>query len=301
MNRSDPRSPGSQTDGFIAVAVLWILGALAALVSIYTLYVVNTAAAISVHDDRVRAEGLVAAAVELTAYRLTASFPSAPSTGRFSFRMDQANVEVAFRSEAARIDLNAAPRQLLAGLFVVLGATPEAAASYADRIIAWRGSQLNAQASEAFAYKAARLPYPPRAGRFPNVNELSLVRDLPIDLVERALPLVTVYNGRPQINILEAAPEIIAALPGMTADRLADFLAQRTAAPLNAMALMQLLGPAQAYGTTQAAKASRLTIHVVFDNGHRTACEVVILIFEQDAEPYAVLTRRDDVDGQTIN
>ena len=35
----------------------------------------------------------------------------------FSFRLGQANVAVEFRSEAARIDLNAAPKQLLVGLF----------------------------------------------------------------------------------------------------------------------------------------------------------------------------------------
>ncbi len=43
-----------------------------------------------------------------------------------------------FRSEAARIDLNSAPKELLAGLFVGLGAPRPAADSYADRIIGWR-------------------------------------------------------------------------------------------------------------------------------------------------------------------
>ena len=70
--------------------------------------------------------------------------------------------------------------------------------------------------------------------KFPHSNELALVRDLPMSLVERALPFVTVYSGRPQINILDAAPEVIAALPGITREDLNAFLAQRQASPENA-------------------------------------------------------------------
>ena len=56
-------------DGFIVVAVLWILGALSVLVSIYAVYVVNTASAFAAYDDHIKAEALVSAALELTAYQ----------------------------------------------------------------------------------------------------------------------------------------------------------------------------------------------------------------------------------------
>lgn len=283
-------------NGFIAVAVLWILAGMAALASIYTIYVVDTAAAVSFHDDRVRAEALTSAALELTAYRLAASLPSGPTAGHFSFRLGQATVTTDFRSEAARIDLNAAPKQLLAGLFVALGIVPDLAANYADRISIWRGSEPSTQDQEFFSYRAAGLGYVPRRARFPNTNELSLVRDLPPSLVQRALPFLTVFAGRPQINILEAAPEVIAALPGMTPDRLNSILLQRKATPDNGTALMQLLGPGQAYAMAQGSRASRITVHIAFDNEHRASAEVVILMFEQGAAPYSVLSWRDDVD-----
>ena len=54
---------------------------------------------------------------------------------------------------------------------------------------------------------------------------------LPMELVERTLPLVTVYSGLAKVDVLEAAPEVIAALPEITAERLNLFLAQRQAAP----------------------------------------------------------------------
>ena len=63
----------SGRDGFIVVAVLWILAALATLVTIFSMYVINTATAFAVHDERLQAEGLARAAIELSVYQATAA------------------------------------------------------------------------------------------------------------------------------------------------------------------------------------------------------------------------------------
>lgn len=60
------------TRGFIVVAVLWILAALSALVLIYLTYVTNTAVVVAASTDRVQADALATAGVELAAYQLTA-------------------------------------------------------------------------------------------------------------------------------------------------------------------------------------------------------------------------------------
>ena len=44
-------------DGFILVAVLWIIAALATLATIFSVYVINSATAFTVHDERLQAEG----------------------------------------------------------------------------------------------------------------------------------------------------------------------------------------------------------------------------------------------------
>ena len=140
--------------GFISIAVLWILGALSALVSIYAVYVINTASALAVYDDNLRAEAIVSAAVELTAYQQQAtSIELRPTSGSLSFRLGQANVAVEFRSEAARIDLNTAPKQMLVGLFLTLGARPDDVESYADRVIGWRTASSSNQDAEGSAYR----------------------------------------------------------------------------------------------------------------------------------------------------
>src|SRR5262245_32276480 len=98
------------SEGFIVVVVLWLLGALSVLASIYSVYVVNTAAAFALHDEQFRAEALVSGALELTAYRYLTE-KTRPTSGEFSFYLGRANIAVKFQSEAARIDLNAAPKQ----------------------------------------------------------------------------------------------------------------------------------------------------------------------------------------------
>src|ERR1044071_4033697 len=121
-------------DGFIVVAVLWILAALATLATIFSIYVINTAMAFAVHDERLQAEAMARAAIELSVYQVAADPQTSPSRGSFVFRIGNAHVNAEFAAETARIDLNAAPKELLAGLFVTLGASRAQADYYADRI-----------------------------------------------------------------------------------------------------------------------------------------------------------------------
>jgi general secretion pathway protein K len=284
-------------DGFIVVAVLWILVALATLATVYALYVRNTAAALLVHDERVQSEALVTAALELVAYRMTATAKDAPAHGAFTFRVGRTNVAVEFRPENARIDLNAAPRDFLAGLFTVLGTRAEIAQSYAERVVAWRTRANGAAADdEITAYKAAGLSYQPRLAPFPHPGELSLVLGLPSALVDRAMPFVTVYSGQPQISIFDARPEVIAALPGMSPDRLNDVLALRQGAQQNNNDILAAIGPGGSLVTITGSRSTRVTVRVVFENGRRTASEVVMLVSEGAAEPYSVLSWRDETD-----
>jgi len=185
------RSFGSQllrprTDGFIVVAMLWIIGALATLVAIYALQARQTAMAFADRDDRLQAQELARAGVELAAYQLTAIAEARPARGSFDFRLAKAQVAVTFRSENARIDLNFGGKEVLAGLFAALGANRENALTYADRIVAWRTPAAGAGAgedSEASLYREARQTYGPRRGPFQHVNELGLVLGLPPWLV----------------------------------------------------------------------------------------------------------------------
>jgi general secretion pathway protein K len=311
------RSPDQTPNGFIIVAVLWILGALAVLATIYALYVKETAVAFAALDERLQAKALAWSGVELAAYQLTATPEAQPSQGRFTFRQGSAQVAVDFRGEGSRIDLNFAPKEVLAGLFTGFGVRRDEAEGYAERIVGWRTPPRNPAAgedSEAGLYRAAGRNYGPRRAPFQHVSELALVAGLPPALVDRALPYLTVYSGRAEVNVLNAAPEVIAALPGMTPDRLQLLLTQRAGAPQDI--LRAQLGMAAQYATVQPSRANRVTVDVQFEaptppssggigRGSPTSAaaargrirsEAVILILEEDSEPFHLLSWRDDID-----
>ena len=289
---------GGRDSGFIIVAVLWIMLALATLAAIYAAYVVRTAYAVGPSDDRVNAEALFTAALELTAYQMSAvPKEKRPTHGRFTFRLGRATIVEQFRSEAGRIDLNAAPKPLLANLFVTLGAKPEDADQFADRIIGWRtpAPQNGGPDAEADAYRVAGRSYKPRGAAFQEIGELWLVLGLPPGWVERALPHVTVYGGGAQVNILDAQPLVLAAL-GLGPEQVNAVLAERDRPDVDGKALIGLLGPAQNAATVEPSRAFRLSVGIQFDTGVRTTAEIVILLADDAEEPYRVLSWRDDFD-----
>jgi general secretion pathway protein K len=294
----------SGSDGFIIVAVLWILAALATLVSVYAIYVTNSAIAVAASGDAVIADPLVTAGVELAAYQLLGQTDETrPAVGHFTARTGTAQLTIAFQTEAARIDLDAAPKALLAGLLVGFGASPLDADGYADRIIAWR-TQIGVQNidtdPENALYRSMGLSYTPRHAPFTHVSELWLVQGIPPVLIERMLPFVTVFSGKAQVDVIDAAPQVIAALPGMTPEIVQAIVAARDAGALDRKSLPDLLGGVgQGAAAADAGRSFRVGVRVAFDNGRRSAAEAVILLPDDGPVPYRVLSWRNAFDGTT--
>jgi general secretion pathway protein K len=292
---------GRADSGFVLVAVLWILASLATLASIYSVYAVSTVASSHVADDRVQAEASIRAGVEMAVFQLLAvPEPVRPSHGAFDLRVGRTRVAVRFQSEAARIDLNAAPTDLLAGLFTAVGVDLTHAKTYTDRVIGWRTKpNTDAVSKEEKLYAEEGVRYPPRQAQFDDALELSLLPGLPEPVVERVLPFVTVFSGRPGIDVTNADPTVLSALPGMTPEILGAFLKARANDSGDRAALLALLGPARTYAAADGSKAVRAAVAVAFDNGSRVHAEVVVRLQDRGDEPYDLLYWRDDFDGPT--
>jgi general secretion pathway protein K len=292
----------SGDEGFIIVAVLWILAALAALVSIYAIFVTNSAIAVSVNSDAIFADPLAAGGVELAAFQLIGTpQDKRPTAGNFTARIGTARLAVAFVSEAARIDLNAASKELLTGLFVGLGAMPLNAAGYADRIIAWR-SKAPAQGlvdtdPEDSLYRSGGFSYTPRHAPFAHASELWLAYGIPPAMIQAALPLVTVFSGQAQIDIADAAPQVIAALPNMSPRIVQEILAARASGGLDPQTLASLTGGSG--GGQQVGNAYRVGVRIDHQNGRHSGAEAVILLSDDGPDPYRVLSWRNGYDGAT--
>ncbi|MES2194892.1 MAG: type II secretion system protein GspK [Pseudomonadota bacterium] len=295
-----PKGSGSPQQGFIVVAALWLLAALATLASAASAYVAQSATALAAFDTVTQLEMLTTAGIELTAYRLsTPATIRRPTHGGFIFRLANSRVAVEYMSENSRINLNMASRTMIAGLFAALGAQPEAASQFADRVIAWRSApRPNAQDEEDGHYRAKGLKYLPRRAPFSSVDELSLVLGLPAAIVERALPFVTVYSGIGEVNVLDAAPEVIAALPGMTPARLDAFLNQRELLPAdNPEFVLGALGGRQPGATVAGSMAYRVRMRIILPDGRQSRPEGVIMILGPgEKEAYRVFAWRDEID-----
>ena len=287
----DHADASSSEQGFVIVAVLWILMALSALAAIFAVYLSASAQALALNDATLKTEALVSAGLELTAYQLTLADDDArPPRGSFHFRLDDADVLVTFTSEAARIDLNFAPKEVLTGLFAGLGASRADATQDADRIVGWRTRPVpGATNAEEALYASAG--YTPRQSLFTHVNELALVTGLPPALVDRALPFVTVFNGSPDVDAAIAAPEVIDALPGKADKPGVASGGQSTLSNATADAH----APAQNDPTTTKSTCYRIEAAIRFNNGRRTVSEVVVALGDK-VEPYRVLSWQDDLE-----
>ncbi|TWB96018.1 general secretion pathway protein K [Bradyrhizobium macuxiense] len=298
------RSPANR--GFVIVAVLWILLALSSLAIIFSAYLAASARALAASDVSLQTEALVSAGLELTAYQLTLTDEKTrPQYGAFHFGLDDASINVSFTSEAGRVDLNYASKEMLIGLFVVLGASKDAASEYADRIVGWRTRPApGSENVEAARYNA--LGYSPRQGLFTHVNELALVAGIPEAFVDRVLPFVTVFNGSPDVDPKIAAPEVVLAMDkvsgkaqdGFGASALgSNVLGSNAAAPNGLAAASQGPNPQSAASTAQS-PCYRIAIAIRFRNGHRTTSEAVIALGDK-VEPYRVLSWQNDLEPRS--
>lgn len=291
------RSPANR--GFVIVAVLWILLALSSLAIIFSAYLAASARALAASDLSLQTEALVSAGLELTAYQLTLTDDKTrPQYGAFHFGLDDASVNVSFTSEAGRVDLNYASKDMLIGLFVVLGAQKDAASEYADRIVGWRTRPTpGSENVEAARYNA--LGYSPRQGLFTHVNELALVAGIPEAFVDRVLPFVTVFNGSPDVDPTIAAPEVALAVDKTSGKDQAGFSSPAPSPSPNGIAAAAQPPNPQSAASTAQSPCYRIAISIRFRNGHRTASEAVIVLGDK-VEPYRVLSWQNDVEPRSI-
>ncbi len=138
-------------------------------------------------------------------------------------------VRITLQDEAGKIDINAAPDELLAGLFTVLGLGSEETTRLVDVIADWKdpGELHRLNGAKRDDYRRAGLPWVPRNGPFEAVEELRLVLGMTPALYARAAPLVTIYSQNARVNPATASADVLQALPGARPAEIALFVQAR--------------------------------------------------------------------------
>ncbi|MCP3445159.1 general secretion pathway protein GspK [Bradyrhizobium sp. CCGUVB14] len=305
MTKTSATIQGSRSGqrGFIVVAALWLLAALAALALVSSAYMTQSAISLAALDAPVQLGMISSAGIEMTAYRLSApAAVSRPTHGGFAFRLANASVTIEYQAESARINLNMAPQSMISGLFSALGVDADTAGQLANRVVAWRSApRHNGQDSEDALYVAAGLNYLPRHAPFSSVDELALVLGAPATLLQQARPYLTVYSGTAAINVLDAAPQVISALPEMSSTKLDAFLNQRDSLPsTDPEFVLGALGGRVAGASVAGSDAYRVRMQIILPDGRKSISEGVIMLSGPGAKTaYRVFTWRDEIDPAT--
>ena len=275
--KADPRN------GIILVTVLWLIALLAILAVAASLTFRSFSGVIAVERERLEADGLLTAGLEVAGGLVSSADDDTPLNDvQSTVTMKTGLVRLRLNDEGGRIDIGQAPAELLTGLMRAIGAPgPE---RIAKEIVDWRDQHGAAPANGAQNGGAAK----PVAPAFSDVSQLSQVPGMRAEWVAAATPLTTVF-GNATVNPLTAPPAVIAALPGMTGDRVSAFLAARQLYPTDTARLTALLASAQSFVSVKAPQAVSVRLSAVLGDGYSAKAEAVIVSLKGDGEPYRVL------------
>ncbi|AMN40697.1 general secretion pathway protein GspK [Rhodoplanes sp. Z2-YC6860] len=314
--RTDPRR------GVVLVAVLWTVALLSALAMATSVTFREFAGIVTVDRDRLRADALLTAGLETAAgvvARLPEDRPLLES--EMAFRLSTGQIRVRVTDEGGRIDIGKAPVEVLASMLRRVRA--ENADGIARSIVNWRtanggappqASQTPATTAQNAGDAAATTGQSPQAtaqnqqtngqsqttprGKndkasskvmpFTDIRQLLNVPGVTPELVAAAAPYVTVFGGE-KLNALSASPAVLAALPGLNDDSVANFIDARRNMSGDGSQLLSMLGGAQAYVIADGKKVASVVIQARVADGYSAAAQAVIVLSSQDAQPYRVL------------
>jgi general secretion pathway protein K len=287
---------GRRADGFVLIAVLWILAALAGLVGAYVAYALTMAQSADFYLRRVSADAALSGALELAVYDLSrVEMRARPPEGVFDYRVGGATVQVRYAAETLRLDLNKASLESLIGLLGESGAGGAFAESYAQRILGWREKPVGQGAAmEDMSYRAAGVTYMPRHGPFQSVEELWDVHGLPPDVIARIAPLVTVYGGREKWRSDEQSDKKTTGAPAASGGLDSRVPQTRGAGGSENTPGGQSPNPRPEGGQEgeQTLKPTRFEIRVVDAQGRVATAEIVAIGTRDGDRPYNVLLWR---------
>ncbi|MBV8779330.1 MAG: general secretion pathway protein GspK [Alphaproteobacteria bacterium] len=205
-----------------------------------------------------------------------ASFDGASET----WQSGTTRVTIAIADEAGKIDLNAAPVEMLAGLFAGAGVPQEAAALIACNILDRRGDA-------APVCSAADAPHQGR--RFSVTEELAEIPGVGERLYDRIADSVTVATGASAIDPLVAPRPVLMAIPGATDSIVDDFLASRASLhDMGAAGAASIPAAAARFLMTSSRRDFTVVATATADDGARYRAELQIRLGDQGQRPYQV-------------
>lgn len=279
--RADPGQRGS-----VAILALWTMAIVAVLLA---------AAGATTRSEALIARNMIAASrvrhaaeagTQLGLERLLRRRGSGDNAfdGKPEYWQDGSiRVAISIVDEAGKIDLNLAPVELLAGLFLSVGQPRETAFFLACDIADWRG-ETGPGCPEPF--DAA----PQERHRFAAPEQLAQVPGITEPLYEAVAGYITVASGASAIAPLVASRTVLLAVPGATTTIVDSFLESRSQGG-GAEMVPPVAGPVP---FLMASPGSDFTISAVAatPGGARFRADLQVRLTQQPNRPYQVVAWR---------
>ena len=222
--------------GIALVIVLWGLVLLAVIAAAFTTETRTEVTLARNHLENAKAKALADAGVHAAMlglhHREVEKRWRADGTV-YSMASGEGEVAIVIADEAGKIDLNAAPDELIGGLFAAVGLEEVSAASLAAAIADFRDpdDETHLGGAEDGEYRAAGLAWGPKNKPFEAVEELHQVLGMTRQLYVLAAPGLTVHSRSKGVDVTVAPAIVLLALPGVDAEAVAAFTEQRAGPP----------------------------------------------------------------------
>ncbi len=237
--------------GVVLVTVLWIMVGLSLLALTLAATVRTEATLARASGEAEQAYFFARGALEAVLYRLAypdpdprkqqALFPYAGGMNHYRLSSRNMRCHLALMDEAGKLDLNAAGPETLERLLGIVGASPFRAETLAAAVVARR---TPGPGRRPFRFVEELLQVP-GMGRELLYGRPRRQRDGRTVFQRGLMDFLTVYTAAGRVNVNYAAPEVLAALPGMDWEDARSLVAARGRQLLEASDLSSL-APAQA-------------------------------------------------------
>ena len=231
-NKTIPRAAAplaADPRGVVLITVLWIMVGLSLLALTLAATVRTEATLARASGEAERAYFFARGAMEAALYRLAypdpdpekqqALFPYADGMNHYRLSSGPMRCHLALMDEAGRLDLNAAAPETLERLLRIVGESPYRAETLAAAVEAWRnparrpGETTTGRRRFRFVEQLLQVP---GFGRELLYGRPRRQRDGRTVFQRGLMDFLTVYTAGTRVNVNYAAPEVLAALPGMS-------------------------------------------------------------------------------------
>lgn len=224
MRPRRPRPRQAQDRGAALILVVWAVGLMAVMAAL-----VARDAHLDARESRMTREALSArllaeSGLRLALERLDGPSGNTPSAFPFVCDLPEGRINADVRPVSALVDLNAAPEEMLAALFMATGFAQQDAAGAAARIADFRDADASPRpgGAEAADYRRAGLAHLPANRPFNRNGELAEVLGMSHQMLAAALPHITVHSYSTRVDPALATPAVRRALELFGAEAIPD-------------------------------------------------------------------------------